>query len=183
MYSLMPTTPVGSWSSKAATATPRLRQPYALMPRSSSSTGSSDATSSSRRPKAVGEKASLSSSHLTSKPSFPQKKGFSTTNLWYMKQWYLFYTTPEALQQLSELSRQPVFSNAAFAHKLHQLGGETTEAIFPQLVEEILQQPVGEFPVPFAMVPWSRHLVILGKCDTPHKALFYIRQIITEGWS
>ena len=25
--------------------------------------------------------------------------------------------------------------------------------------------------------------MILGKCDTPHKALFYIRQIITEGWS
>ena len=23
---------------------------------------------------------------------FPQARGFSTTNLWYMKKWYLFYT-------------------------------------------------------------------------------------------
>ena len=132
---------------------------------------------------------------LDLKAEFLTEKGFSTTNLWYMKQWYLFYTTPEAQQQLSELSRQLVLTNAAFAQKLHQLGGETTEAILPQLVGKILQQPVGEteaeklqqpvgeFPVPFAMVPWSHHLVILGKCDTPHKALFYIRQIITEGWS
>lgn len=33
------------------------------------------------------------------------------------------------------------------------------------------------------MVPWSHHLVILGKCDNSRKALFYIRQIIIEGWS
>ena len=126
---------------------------------------------------------------------FPGEKGFSATNLWYMKQWYLFYTTPDAQQQISELSRQLVLTNATFAQKLHQLGGETTEAILPQLVGEILQQPVGEtadeklqqpvgeFPLPFAMVPWGHQLLILGKCDTPHKALFYIRQIISEGWS
>ena len=34
---------------------------------------------------------------------FPGEKGFSATNLWYMKQWYLFYTTPDAQQQISEL--------------------------------------------------------------------------------
>ncbi len=132
---------------------------------------------------------------LDLKAEFPGEKGFSTTNLWYMKQWYLFYTTTEAQQQLSELSHHLVLTSPTFAQKLHQFGGETTEAILPQLMGEILQQavgetqdaklqqPVGEFPLSFAMVPWSHHLVILGKCDTPHKALFYIRQIITEGWS
>lgn len=25
--------------------------------------------------------------------AFPESKGFSTTNLWYMKQWYQFYST------------------------------------------------------------------------------------------
>lgn len=48
---------------------------------------------------------------------------------------------------------------------------------------EKLQQPVGEFPLPLAFVPWSHHLTILGKCKTIHKALFYIRNIIAEGWS
>ena len=52
---------------------------------------------------------------LDLKAEFLTEKGFSTTNLWYMKQWYLFYTTPEAQQQLSELSRQLVLTNAAFA--------------------------------------------------------------------
>ena len=32
--------------------------------------------------------------------AFPESKGFSTTNLWYMKQWYLFYSdAAEKLQQ------------------------------------------------------------------------------------
>lgn len=31
---------------------------------------------------------------------FPQAEGFSTSNLWYMKRWYLFYSTK--LQQLVE---------------------------------------------------------------------------------
>lgn len=100
-----------------------------------------------------------------------------------MKQWYLFYTTSEAHKQLCELSQQLLFSNGILSNKLLQLGGETSEAIQPRSNGEFLQQPVGEFPLPFAMVPWSHHLVILGKCDNSRKALFYIRQIIIEGWS
>ena len=40
--------------------------------------------------------------------AFPESKGFSTTNLYYMKQWYLFYC------------REP--------EKLYQLGGELQNA-------------------------------------------------------
>ena len=34
---------------------------------------------------------------------FPESKGFSTTNLWYMKKWYEFYSTKEALEILHQL--------------------------------------------------------------------------------
>ena len=36
------------------------------------------------------------------KEAFPRAKGFSTTNLWYMKKWYLFYRggSVEKLKQL-----------------------------------------------------------------------------------
>lgn len=36
------------------------------------------------------------------KNEFPNIKGFSTTNLWYMKKWYMFYAGDDAekLQQL-----------------------------------------------------------------------------------
>lgn len=36
---------------------------------------------------------------------FPEDDGFSTTNLWYMKKWYIFYTThttPEKYKSLLE---------------------------------------------------------------------------------
>ena len=47
---------------------------------------------------------------LDFKESFPNQKGFSTTNLWYIKKWYLFYSSePE---------------------KLHQLGGEFKNLFF-----------------------------------------------------
>ncbi|MCQ2214332.1 MAG: PDDEXK nuclease domain-containing protein [Bacteroidales bacterium] len=127
---------------------------------------------------------------------FPADKGFSTTNLWYMKQWYEFYTTTEAKEMLRDFSKQLILTDAHFAQKLHQRGASSSDAIFPQLASEILQQPageiscteklqqpVGEFPLPLAFVPWSHHLVILGKCNTVHKALFYIRNVIAEGWS
>lgn len=44
---------------------------------------------------------------LDFKNAFPSQKGFSTTNLWYMKKWYLFYT-----------------------EKVHQAGGEILELMY-----------------------------------------------------
>ena len=47
---------------------------------------------------------------------FPNADGFSTTNLWYMKQWYLFYSQEDTkLQQL--VGEIP-------SSKLHQAGGD-----------------------------------------------------------
>ena len=64
---------------------------------------------------------------------FPNAEGFSTTNLWYMKQWYLFYYQEDTkLQQVvGEIS----------SSKLHQHGAE-----FEQLKEhmELLQKEMRE---------------------------------------
>ena len=54
--------------------------------------------------------------------AFPESKGFSTTNLWYMKKWYEFYSTKEALEIL------------------HQLGGELQS--FDSQAETTIQQLV-----------------------------------------
>lgn len=37
---------------------------------------------------------------LDLKREFPNAEGFSTSNLWYMKKWYLFYTDHESLKKL-----------------------------------------------------------------------------------
>ena len=42
---------------------------------------------------------------LDLKREFPDADGFSTTNLWFMKRWYAFYTTnvnPKILQQFAD---------------------------------------------------------------------------------
>ena len=86
---------------------------------------------------------------------FPNAEGFSTTNLWYMKQWYLFYNQENT--------------------KLQQAIGE---------IDDIkLQQPVGEFPSPFALIPWGHHIAIISKCKSVDEALFYIGKTIEQGMS
>jgi len=105
---------------------------------------------------------------------FPDVKGFSTSNLWYMKKWYLFYTEilyEPKLQQLVGEIMQPGHS------KLQQIG--------MPLHEEKLQQAVREmpFPISFSYVPWGHHILIITKCKTLEEALFYIKRTIDENLS
>lgn len=61
---------------------------------------------------------------------FPDSEGFSVRNLWYMKQWYLFYNKGDI--------------------KTHQLGAEIENSKLYHAGREInnliLQQPVAEIP-------------------------------------
>lgn len=109
--------------------------------------------------------------------AFPESKGFSTTNLWYMKQWYTFYSG--ASERLAQLGRElPQI-------KLQQLGGEF------QVVENEdntkLHQAGGEigiaFPSVFAYVPWKHHVEIVAKSKTIEEALFYILKTVEGNWS
>lgn len=110
----------------------------------------------------VVEQVSLDLQH-----EFPNADGFSTTNLWYMKQWYLFYSQEDTkLQQ---------FVGELGIEKLHQAGGETKNLK--------LHQFGGEFPAPFALVPWRHHVEIISKCKSVDEALFYIDKTIEHGMS
>jgi hypothetical protein len=40
------------------------------------------------------------------KREFPDTDGFSTSNLWFMKKWFLFYSTDESQQKLYQLGRE-----------------------------------------------------------------------------
>ena len=109
--------------------------------------------------------------------AFPESKGFSTTNLWYMKQWYTFYSG--ASERLAQLGRELP------QKKLQQLGGEI------QVVENEkntkLHQTGGEigiaFPSVFAYVPWRHHVEIVAKSKSIEEALFYILKTIEGNWS
>ena len=104
---------------------------------------------------------------------FPESTNFSARNLWYMKQWYLFYTeqSGKLKQAVSELLPQESYNK-----KLQQVGGEWSD-------EEKLKQVVSEFPLPFLCVPWGHHVRIVQHSKTVEEALFYIGYIIEEGIS
>ena len=109
---------------------------------------------------------------LDLKREFPD--GFSSSNLWYMKKWYLFYTQggEEILHQAGAVLQMIENQHTA---KLHQVGGE--------LISEKLQQVGGEFPLPFALVPWRHHVEIITKCKSIDEALFYVGKTIEQGLS
>lgn len=103
---------------------------------------------------------------------FPNVKGFSTSNLWYMKKWYQFYEPVLKSEKLQQLVGEIVVTENT---RLEQIG---------TAVEE-LQQPVGEigFPMSFSYVPWGHHILIITKCKEVEEALFYLKLVVDKGLS
>lgn len=91
---------------------------------------------------------------------FPHENGFSSRNLWRMKQWYLFFSTPEALDKLSRLVAELQESNTNPNIKL------------PQIVAEIDGKKI--FPIVLGMVGWGQQSDIISKCSSIDEALFYL---------
>ena len=111
---------------------------------------------------------------LDLKREFPNADGFSVRNLWYMKQWYLFYTQGgEEILHQDDAELQ--MTENQFITKMHQVGAE--------LSSEKLHQITGEFPLPFALVPWRHHVEIITKCKSIDEALFYMGKTIEQGLS
>ena len=76
--------------------------------------------------------------------AFPGTKGFSARNLWWMKQWYVFYTgDPDSQQLLSTFGNTIKVS----AEKLNQVGSEIR---LPKLTHVGSEN---HFPSMFAFVP------------------------------
>lgn len=108
--------------------------------------------------------------------AFPESKGFSTTNFWYMKKWYEFYSTQDAIEKLHQLGREIQSSDNQSITKLHQLGGEIEES-------QIIPSYGTKYTSIFSFVPWRHHVEIISSCKTIEEALFYVKKCATEGWS
>ena len=100
---------------------------------------------------------------------FPEAKGFSARNLWFMKQWYSFYSVSSDTRVLISNYEGQINTHGS---KLNQLGSE--------ICEKKLNQPDSEmiFPSFFAFVPWKHHVMIVQKAKSVDEALFYIRKTI-----
>lgn len=107
--------------------------------------------------------------------AFPGTKGFSARNIWYMKQWYLFYSS--AVDRLEDINVLLVTKEVSEV-KLHQLGAEISK---PEKLHQVGAEM--SFPTMFAYVPWRHHVEIITKCKTIEEAAFYLKKTINEGLS
>ena len=105
---------------------------------------------------------------------FPKAKGFSARNLWFMKQWYSFYSVnTKAKSVISSIEEQININDS----KLKQVASEIQESKLKQADSEL------SFPQMFAFVPWMHHVMIIQKAKSVEEALFYIRKTIERNLS
>jgi len=102
------------------------------------------------------------------KTEFPEMKGFSRSNLFYIRKFYQFYaaTSVQQLVGLNEIS-----TDASLVQQPVALKNENS-----------VQQPVG-LDLNIMGVPWGHHVALLDKAKNIDEALFYLRQTIENNWS
>lgn len=116
---------------------------------------------------------------LDLRATFPDIRGFSVRNLYYMKEWYEFYMADDEHKQiLHQLGAKLQEAENKNPIKLHQLGAEIYSE---DKISDILENN-GMLPI-FGIVPWKHHLVITSKCKSIKEAFYYIARIIDEGLS
>ncbi len=106
---------------------------------------------------------------LDLKEAFPQEKGFSSRNMWRMKQWYLYFSTTEAHEKLSRLVAELQKVESPYLIKV------------PQSVALLNGEPC--FPIILGMIPWGHQTDIVSKCKSVDEAIFYLPECILGGWS
>ena len=118
---------------------------------------------------------------------FPNTDGFSTRNIWYMKQWYLFYYQEDTKLQRSvaEIVNAKLQRPVAELEdeKLYQVGKEILIPPVREIEDEKMHLLGAEFPAIFAQIPWGQHIEIISRCKSMEEALFYIGQTIDRGLS
>lgn len=116
---------------------------------------------------------------LDLRAAFPDVKGFSSRNLYYMKKWFEFYcSTDGSRESLHQLGAELQAAENKNPIKLHQLGAEI---VTEKRVEEILDR--NEMLPVFGIVPWRHHVHIVTHCKTIEEAFYYISRTIEEGLS
>ncbi|MFY7965771.1 MAG: PDDEXK nuclease domain-containing protein [Chitinophagaceae bacterium] len=100
---------------------------------------------------------------------FPEVKGFSRTNLYYIKKWYLFYTKSVVVPQpVGQMKLKP-----------------SKDIIIPQPVGQLQKNKPNNTILPqvVAIIPWGHHREIISKCNTIEEATFYINETAKNNWS
>ncbi len=116
---------------------------------------------------------------LDLRAAYPDVRGFSARNLYYMKEWYEFYMADDERKQiLHQLGAKLQEVENQNPIKLHQFGAEIVSS---EQVEVIVANG-GMLPV-FGIIPWKHHLLLTSRCKSIKEAFYYLVRIIDEGLS
>ena len=97
---------------------------------------------------------------LDLKEEFPDTKGFSPTNLGYIKRFYMLYSNAMRISPQVE-GKSPQISNLS---NYPQVGGNSEPLIFS--------------------VPWGHHKLLIDKfLKEPEKVMFYVQKTVENNWS
>jgi predicted nuclease of restriction endonuclease-like (RecB) superfamily len=86
---------------------------------------------------------------------FPDVKGFSAVNLQHVRRWYLFYS-------------KDITNFITGCYEIEK-----------KLKIKKTSQNISQL----CLIPWGHNIVIISKCKTVEKALFYVNKTIEHGWS
>jgi len=114
---------------------------------------------------------------LDLKRELPDTNGFSRTNLFAMRKFYLFYTDSQLVRQLGGLIQNADFENNIIVQQ---------PAGLIQSDENLIVHPDGgqlHSNSILCKIPWKHHITILSKCSSTKEAQFYIQQTIQNNWS
>lgn len=114
------------------------------------------------------------------KSEFPDIKGFSRSNLFAIKKFYLFYRSDFLIthQGNNEEEINEDLKLISESGIVHQAGG--------QVKNELIHQAGGQFEEGFLkcfQVPWRHNVTIIEKVKSIKEACFYINETVKNSWS
>jgi predicted nuclease of restriction endonuclease-like (RecB) superfamily len=110
---------------------------------------------------------------------FPDMRGFSSANIWRMRQLYELHSCPEFLAQVArEMTREE--SGGFLSQVVRELEKAGGSLILEQPVPELLAQVARELA---SLLPWWHHVELMGKVKEPAARLYYLRATAQFGWS
>ncbi len=114
--------------------------------------------------------------------AFPGETGFGSRNLWYMKKWYLFYST-ELHRLVVELAIQKDAYYNQLSADIQDDNNQRSTILHPAGAEFENTLNSEQFPSLFAFVPWKHHVEIISKCKSIEEAVFYLKLTVSESLS
>lgn len=133
-----------------------------------------------RNAEAVWGKSVINQLSQDLRDEFTDMRGFSLRNLAYMKQFYLFYSDGEKLQQVAAKSTvdDDKKSLPQVVAKIDDAGGHES---LPQAVAKSAKDVVVDNVI--FSISRGHHRYILDKIKDVKEALFYVHKTIENGWS